>query len=176
MEGESPYIFPYVFLHSSIGELNDLLTTLYLDRDLQIRSVEVIRVENSDIFSKDLTRKISEKLMDMITELEKENLELRNLLNEIDIPELHGKIIEGENKVKIYLLSIIDFGEKRADLLINKDEKISVIKEKASKLFDLKLNEFHLSFEGIMLNEDYTITDYEITNGDEIVIIPARNH
>ena len=104
IEGSPQSIFPYVFLHSSMGELSDLLTTLYLDRDLQIRSVEVLQVENANIFSKELTRKITEKLMDMITKLEEENLDLRNLLENLDISELsRTQFEEEEEKIKIYL-------------------------------------------------------------------------
>ena len=64
--------FPNVFLHSSeegLG-LDDLLTVLYVDRDLYIRGVEVMEVEESNIFSEDLTKQIAEKLMDKIVSLE----------------------------------------------------------------------------------------------------------
>ena len=64
--------FPYVFLH---GELKDILTILYLDRDLEVRSAEVQRLFFSDdnVFSKDQTSNIVEQLMEEIERLRKEN-------------------------------------------------------------------------------------------------------
>ncbi len=174
LDGKPHQIVPYVFLHSSTANLNDLLTILYLDGDFHIRSVEVVKVENSNIFSEDLTRKISEKLMDVITNLEQENLELRNLLSKVNILELSQANMDNDiEKIKIYLLSIIGFGEKRADLLIPITKNVGSVKERASEIFGLKVNEFHLSFGGIILKENYLLKDYEIENGDEIVLIPA---
>ena len=50
------YPFPYVFLHSSeeVENLDDLLTILYIDMQMQIRAVEIVEVEDSNIFSEDL--------------------------------------------------------------------------------------------------------------------------
>ena len=58
--------FPYVFLHSSEEGLDDILTVLYIDVELHIRAVEVMEVDESNIFSEDLTKQITEKLMDKI--------------------------------------------------------------------------------------------------------------
>ncbi|MFX1503206.1 MAG: hypothetical protein ACFFDH_19755 [Promethearchaeota archaeon] len=79
-ENKSNYPFSYAYLHSSEGNLNDLLTILYLDRQLQIRGVDVIEIQDSiGIFSEDLTRKITETLMDEILSLQEENYQLNEL-------------------------------------------------------------------------------------------------
>jgi len=88
IENKPMFPFPYVYLHSSENSLEDILTILYLDSDLHIRAVEVVEVENSNIFSEQLTKKIAEKLMDKITSLEQENLQLQELLFKLDIGKL----------------------------------------------------------------------------------------
>lgn len=82
-EDRPKYPFPHVYLH---GKLKDLLTTLYIDRDLQIRGVEVIQLVDSDIFSKDQAFEIVNKLMDVILKMQEENqLLLDRLYGECNI-------------------------------------------------------------------------------------------
>ena len=73
-ENRSRYPFPHVFLHSKEETLEDLLTILYLDAQLQIRAVDIIELESSNIFSEDLAKEIMEKLMNEITNLQEENM------------------------------------------------------------------------------------------------------
>ncbi len=190
-DGKDRYPFPYVFLHSSEGDLKVLLTTLYLDAQLAVRGVEVIQIENSDIFSEELTRKITNKLMDQVMSLEEENFQLRELLQDIDINELKDSLDEEdeiaiievtdippplpERKVKgirVYLLSLIG-SERREDVLIELNEKISEVKKAVGKLYGFNVAKFHLSFDGIIMKENTTVSDYQIAHGDEIVLIPA---
>ncbi|TFG30070.1 MAG: hypothetical protein EU532_01955, partial [Promethearchaeota archaeon] len=86
------YPFPYVFLHSSEGGLltDDLLTVLYIDLEMHIRAVEVMEVEESNIFSEDLTKQITEKLMDKIVSLEEENLQLKDLIQKMELIKVSG--------------------------------------------------------------------------------------
>jgi hypothetical protein len=79
-----------VFLHSSEEGLDDILTVLYIDVELHIRAVEVMEVEESNIFSEDLTKQITEKLMDKIVSLEEENLQLKDLLRKIELIKVSG--------------------------------------------------------------------------------------
>ena len=79
-ENRKRYPFTYVYLH---GELKDLLTTLYIDKNLQIRGVEVIKLQDDDIFSKEQVLKITEQLMDEIVFLQEENESLRNELKKL---------------------------------------------------------------------------------------------
>ncbi len=76
-EKQSKFPFSYFFLH---GELKNLLTTLYLDRHLQIRGVEVHQLTDDDIFSKDHLLTITSTLVKEIEELRKENEELQSKL------------------------------------------------------------------------------------------------
>jgi len=73
-ESQSKFPFSYFFLH---GELKNILTTLYLDKQLEIRGVDVQKLTDDDIFSKDQVISISSILMKEIEDLLKENEELR---------------------------------------------------------------------------------------------------
>ena len=86
-ENRERYPFPFVFLHSLEEKLEDLLTVLYIDANLDIRAVEIIEVENSNIFSEDLTKEIAEKLMNEIMSLQEENIQLKGLLNKVELSD-----------------------------------------------------------------------------------------
>ena len=86
-ENKERYPFPYVFLHSLEEKLEELLTVLYIDANLDIRAVEIIEVENSNIFSEDLAKEITEKLMNEIMALQEENMELKGLLNKVELSD-----------------------------------------------------------------------------------------
>jgi len=73
-ESQSKFPFSYFFLH---GELKNILTTLYLDKQLEIRGVDVQKLTDDDIFSKDQVVSITSILMKEIEELRKENEDLR---------------------------------------------------------------------------------------------------
>jgi len=73
-EKQSKYPFPYFFLH---GELKNIITTLYLDRHLEIRGAEAHKLSDDDIFSKDHLLSITSTLVKEIEELRKENENLR---------------------------------------------------------------------------------------------------
>ncbi len=76
--------FSYSFLH---GELKNILTTLYLDKNLEIRGVDVQQLSDDDLFSKDQVVSISSTLMEEIERLREENdklqVELLNLKEKI---------------------------------------------------------------------------------------------
>ena len=71
----SNYPFPYVFLH---GELRNILTTLYIDKDYQIRGVDTQKLKSENhLFCKDHVLEITKELMKEIERLTEENLKLR---------------------------------------------------------------------------------------------------
>ncbi len=65
--------FPHIFLH---GELKNILTTLYLDKELQIRGVDVHELTDEDLFSKEQAIIITKTLVEEIEKLAEENLNL----------------------------------------------------------------------------------------------------
>ena len=71
---QSKFPFSYFFLH---GELKNILTTLYMDKHLEIRGVDVQKLTDDDIFSKDHAVSITSILVKEIEDLRKKNEELR---------------------------------------------------------------------------------------------------
>jgi hypothetical protein len=183
IENKDQFPFPYVYLHSSIGDLRDLLTTLYIDKNLQIRGAEVIKVEDGDIFSEKLTRKITDKLMEQIAKLEEENLELRALLKNIDLDKVKSECADedlleektnAKKLLKLYVLSIVGKYEARKEISADLDDEIKKLKIKTGKLFNLNLNKFHLTYGGLILEPSFSLKHYDIISGEELVLIPAR--
>jgi hypothetical protein len=80
INNQSKFPFSHSFLH---GELKNILTILYLDRNLEIRGVDVQKLRDDDIFSKEQVISISATLMEEIERLRRENdalqRELKNL-------------------------------------------------------------------------------------------------
>ena len=55
-EGRKKYPFPYVTLHDSIingNEVKEVLAILYIDKDLHIRHQEIQEFEDGNLFSKE---------------------------------------------------------------------------------------------------------------------------
>ena len=75
LEGRTKFPFPHTQLH---GELKDILSIFYLDKDLQIRGVEIqnIGINDDNIFSKEQSITITDTLMNEIERLREENEEL----------------------------------------------------------------------------------------------------
>ncbi|MHA1282194.1 MAG: hypothetical protein ACTSQP_06755 [Promethearchaeota archaeon] len=82
VEGRSRYPFPYITMHSEVlnNELKEFLIMLYIDKDLQIRGVEILS-SNDDFYTKEQVKEITDKLMQEIEFLREENLELLHKLN-----------------------------------------------------------------------------------------------
>jgi len=82
--------------------------------------------------------------------------------------------IEMQEKIRVYVRSLIEPGEKTKIIIIEMSELLSEIKEKIGVLFNYSINNFVLSSGGIILGENLKITDYNLDDDDEIVIIPTR--
>lgn len=79
---------------------------------------------------------------------------------------------EGE-KISVFFMSTIGPGEKKQKLLVNTGNNAGAIKETVANLFGLDPSDFHLSTGGVTLDETSTLSDYDIRDGDDILLIPA---
>ena len=90
---QSKFPIPHIFLH---GDLKNLLTTLYIDKDYQIRGVDVHELCDDDIFSKDQVIELTNTLLREIDRLQKENDKLieknHSLKKKIDLTSFHNNI------------------------------------------------------------------------------------
>ncbi|MHA1734337.1 MAG: hypothetical protein ACTSU5_20550 [Promethearchaeota archaeon] len=74
-ESQVKFPFPYAYLH---GETRDILTILYLDKQLKVRGTEIKQLGDGtdDIFSKDQALDITTKLMEEVEMLRSQLAEL----------------------------------------------------------------------------------------------------
>ena len=82
--------------------------------------------------------------------------------------------IKLEPLINVFIISIINPGKKIQDLNINLNNKISALKETVGNLFALEPVNFHLSSGGITFDENLVLKDYNLEDGDEILVIPSR--
>lgn len=76
-------------------------------------------------------------------------------------------------KASVYVISTIGPGEKKQKLLIDTGNRVEAIKKTVGNIFGLDPDDFHLSSGGVTLDENSPISDYDISDGDEILLIPA---
>lgn len=129
--------FPYVFLHSSEEGLDDLLTVIYIDVQYHIRAVEVLEVEGSNIFSEELTKQITEKLMDKIIGLEEENLQLKDLMQKMELVKVSG--LEDKNP-KIMSIPKVEYGSEIRGKPVSLEPQLPKLRElgENKQLLDLQ--------------------------------------
>ncbi len=76
-------------------------------------------------------------------------------------------------KLTLYFMSTIGPGEKKEKLTVNDGNYVEDIKNTLGNLYGLDPNDFHLSTGGVTMDENSTLKDYGVNNGDDILLIPA---
>ncbi len=84
-----------------------------------------------------------------------------------------SKTPSGGKKVTLYFMSTIGPGEKKEKLTVNDNNYVRDIKETLGNLYSLDPNDFHLSSGGVTMDENSSLRDYNINDGDDILLIPA---
>ena len=76
-------------------------------------------------------------------------------------------------KSTLYFMSTIGPGEKKEKLTVNDANRVSDIKHTLGNLFGLDPDDFHLSSGGVTMDDNDQLRDYNLSNGDDILLIPA---
>ncbi|MFW9988837.1 MAG: ubiquitin-like domain-containing protein [Candidatus Odinarchaeota archaeon] len=76
-------------------------------------------------------------------------------------------------KLTLYFMSTIGPGEKKEKLTVNDSNSVSDIKQTLGNLYGLDPNDFHLSSGGVTIDENRSLRDYDVNDGDDILLIPA---
>jgi len=76
-------------------------------------------------------------------------------------------------KLTLYFMSTIGPGEKKEKLTVNDANYVRDIKQTLGNLFGLDPEEFHLSSGGVTMDENSQLRDYDVNDGDDILLIPA---
>ncbi|NVM28563.1 MAG: hypothetical protein HWN65_06945 [Candidatus Helarchaeota archaeon] len=93
-------------------------------------------------------------------------------------PEISAKtpaaapIVKGK-KINLFFTSTIGPGEKKEKLLVNTGNAVGDVKTTVGNMFGLNPSDFHLSYGGKTLDESSPLKDYDVDNGDSILLIPA---
>ncbi len=117
-------------------------------------------MDNEDEFDEDL----DEDLGDPSEEIFDENIKSKSP---------GAKLIPEGKKISIYFMSTIGPGEKKQKLLLNTGNLVGDIKETVANLFGLDPLDFHLSSGGITMVESSYLKDYNVADGDDVLLIPA---
>ncbi|MFW9894327.1 MAG: ubiquitin-like domain-containing protein [Promethearchaeota archaeon] len=83
-----------------------------------------------------------------------------------------SKTPQAGRKKTFYFISTIG-PEKKEKLTVNDGNRIEDIKQTLGNLYGLDPNDFHLSSGGVTLDESDTLSDYNVNDGDDILLIPA---
>ncbi len=101
--------------------------------------------------------------------------------DELEIEEEEEEIVETQMKTKVpsgaritlFFRSTIGTGEKLEKLTVDPEMGISELKETLGGIFGLDPQDFHISISGRTLDRDDVLSNYEIENGLECLIIPV---
>jgi len=76
-------------------------------------------------------------------------------------------------KISLYFLSTIGPGEKRQKLTVDDSNNVGAVKKTVGNIFGLDPDDFHLSSGGVTMDENTSLASYNLSNGDEVLLIPA---
>ncbi len=79
----------------------------------------------------------------------------------------------GGKKISIFFMSTIGPGEKKQKLTVNDGNKVGDVKKTVGNIFGLNPNDFHLSHGGVTMDEGNALRDYNVADGDDVLLIPA---
>ena len=79
----------------------------------------------------------------------------------------------GGKKVSLFFLSTIGPGEKRQKLLVDDGNNVGAIKQTVGNIFGLDPADFHISSGGVTMDENSPLSEYNVDDGDEVLLIPA---
>ena len=88
-------------------------------------------------------------------------------------PASKTKTPSAGKKLTLYFMSTIGPGEKKEKLTVNDGNCVDDIKSTLGNLYGLDPNDFHLSSGGVTMDENSPLRDYDVNNGDDILLIPA---
>ena len=115
-------------------------------------------------FDEDLDEDLEDEIEEFSTETSEKEVKSKTPTN---------RIVPGGKKISVYFMSTIGPGEKKQKLLLNTGNLVGDIKETVSNLFGLDSDDFHLSSGGITMEENSPLKEYNIADGDDILLIPA---
>lgn len=84
-----------------------------------------------------------------------------------------AKPAPGGEELSLFFQSTIGPGEKKQKLLVNTGNEVSAIKTTVGNIFGLNPSDFHLTQGGVTMEESKYMKDYNLKDGDTLLLIPA---
>ena len=82
-------------------------------------------------------------------------------------PAVKGK------KVNLFFTSTIGPGEKKEKILVDTGNSVGAVKSTVGNMFGLSPSDFHLSYGGVTMDEANPLSEYNVEDGDSVLLIPA---
>ena len=90
-----------------------------------------------------------------------------------DIAAKTPKTAVSGDQVNVFFMSTIGPGEKKQKLMVDTGNNTGAIKQTVGNLFGLNPGDFHLSFGGVTMDDASPLMDYNVKDGDTVLLIPA---
>ncbi len=129
--------------------------------------------EFDDEFDEEFDEDLDEELEEPSAKTPAEEVKAKTPAEEVKAKTPAVKVVPTGKKISVYFMSTIGPGEKKQKLLINTGNSVGDIKETVANLFGLDPADFHLSSGGITMDESSILSEYNINDGEDILLIPA---
>jgi len=154
--------------YEEIPKLHEFIFSLFIPEELE--KIEILDLSKMDkiFFLRELLYYDAEERKNLIESM----LEAKNNKKIIYYPP---KIKIGmQDRIRVYVRSLVEPGEKTKILIIESSDFIRDLKERIAVFFGYNLDDFLLSSGGIVLHENSLIREYNIDDDDEIALIPRN--
>ena len=154
--------------YEEIPKLHEFIFSLFIPEELE--KIEILDLSKMDkiFFLRELLYYDAEERKVLIESM----LEAKNNKKIIYYPPKNK--IGMQDRIRVYVRSLVEPGEKTKILIIESSDFIRDLKEKIAVFFGYNLDDFLLSSGGILLHENSLIREYNIDDDDEIALIPRN--
>jgi len=118
------------------------------------------------------TKKIGMESYSMSENEDFDELEIEEEEEETVETQMRTKVPSG-TRITLFFRSTIGPGEKLEKLTVDPEMGVSELKETLGGIFGLDPQDFHISISGRTLDRDDVLSNYDIENGLECLIIPV---
>ena len=154
--------------YEEIPKLHEFIFSLFIPEELE--KIELLDLSKMDkiFFLRELLYYDAEERKVLIESM----LEAKNNEKIIYYPPKNK--IGMQDRIRVYVRSLVEPGEKTKILIIESSDFIRDLKERIAVFFGYNLDDFLLSSGGILLRENSLIREYNIDDDDEIALIPRN--
>lgn len=87
--------------------------------------------------------------------------------------EVKSKSPSSAKKISVFFQSTVGPSQRQEKMLISTEAPVNDLKYTLSQIFGLPAEEFHVSYAGRTLDPDDVVSNYDIEEGDTLLLIPV---